>query len=514
MYLKAGTNESQFGRIACWTLAALIMFGMLSWWHPSYDTWGAMSAGLMVVLVMWLIWRLVGGDRTLPGNPLQLVVLGPAAVMAWHTASSIIHDPAGQSGMAGAMNASLLYHMGLTALSVMLVQSLLHSAADHDAVVSVAGLSMSLGAMFAVLLTDKPFAAQALVLTCYAGLAVWLTPVWRCPGRRKETHWLPGARQLAVAGRIVFAVAVAAVIAHARPRESLPAIVISAGTIIFCLLAFRFSGWALASVIAVMIGSGATWAILHGEFVFDAIGNPSEAAGIGENAFARLGARDSGLAIVGASTGFAGLIWTTAAFLAAIVLMLHQARQLDFPGRAAAATWACATALIGSAMLGPAGMFMPSVNLALGLTWGLAPAIMGSLPQKRTGLWLAAAMAVFLLLLGLAPNEGLAGWGVDSLGGSDKILHVAAGLLAGLTFAWFAGMKNTWLGALAVIVVVAAGGVGEILQGQFTIRGMEAGDWDADIIGAAAALVIYLLCRGARLCELSPAENQKPVEPG
>jgi len=129
MAIPAGTTARQVASLAKWTLVCVMAFAMLTWWRPGNLTWGASAAGVMVVLALWLMWKMVAGDRTVEGGWTYLVLLGPAAIITFHLArTGLGASSTGAPELAGGLNVSMLFHVALATVGIMLSGSLLGTA--------------------------------------------------------------------------------------------------------------------------------------------------------------------------------------------------------------------------------------------------------------------------------------------------------------------------------------------------------------------------------------------------
>ena len=61
-----------------------MVLGPLSWWWVGYRSWAGLTAGLLVVMGLWLMWRTVADDRTVRGHPFYIVLAVPVAILSWH----------------------------------------------------------------------------------------------------------------------------------------------------------------------------------------------------------------------------------------------------------------------------------------------------------------------------------------------------------------------------------------------------------------------------------------------
>ena len=180
MAIPSGTTARQLQAIARWMLACVVVVAVGLWPTPSLAGWGAVTVALLATLVLWLLQRIVCGERHMPVQVFHWALLVPAAVLAVHLARHYLQARQEQrAGSAGALDMSLLLQLGLLGLGVLLSQSLLPRAARHVATLVVCGLAMMVGPLAAVLTdpTAEPMRASLALLAC-AGIGVWLMPLW------------------------------------------------------------------------------------------------------------------------------------------------------------------------------------------------------------------------------------------------------------------------------------------------------------------------------------------------
>jgi len=490
-------------------LAGVIIVGMLTWWWPGYHTWGALAGGLGVAFVLWVICKMVAGERTVPGHPVHVSLLGPAVVLTYHLAGAGLgKQPTHPTGLAGGLDVSMIFHLALLALGVMLTQSLLPRAAGHEAVLGACGLAMMAGAGAAAAWAwgREEFSDTALGLLGFAGIGVWLSALWGVgpagvdkEAYRLRTRWLRlifmGVGAITSAVLIVYCPGAAVLAAGVVGAVLLLAGIIFPGRRVFLILAGAVGLAVCGSAVAREIG------LLSGPRTL------ADWIGRGEAAFAAgdLSARSSGLKILVETTGWAGAGWLVVGMVGCAGWLMGHARRGHLGDRPRAIVWTASAGLAGCAMLAPGGLFMPAAALAVAFTWGLLPAMLGRPGRQRSAYILLVLWVCLLLLLGLARKGGLATWATLSFGGGDSFMHAVSGFVLALVLAWLAGARRVRWGLLGVAVAALAGGAGELLQAVASRRSFELDDWLAHALGSAAAILPYLLCIGARMCESSEA---------
>jgi hypothetical protein len=523
MAIPLGTTARQLQALARAALAAVIVLAMLAWWWPGYRRWGAAAAGVAGVLVLWVLWRIVSADRKVPGHPIHLVLLLPAVVLSVHLGGIALGTPAGSTWqLAGALDVSMVFvQFGLTALTVMLTQSLLPDPIRHVVVPTLCGAAMVIGPGAALAWAGGGPARPALALLAFAGVGVWIAMSLsfapprlvvqasclhsgvQTPCSPRPAGWL---RHKAVRGACVaVGVLVAAALAVAAPGQALAGAamvavaLLLAGAILPGRSRILLAGGGLGAAVAIAVGAipsvrGAVAAVVRQAAT-------SGAWGVGEQAFRQVSASDSGVVVLAATLGWApaGLFLGGLAVLAGC--MLRHARTAQPAEQAAAIAWTAAAGIATAALLAPGGLFIPAVVLAFAFVWALLPAMLGRADPPRSNLYLLAAMGGLICLLGVVRQEGLLAWVTSAFGVGDAFIHVVSALLLTLLLTWTLGSRRLGLGLLAIALVIAGGGLGEVFQELFTARGGELRDWINDVLGCALATPLYLLCLGARWCE-------------
>jgi hypothetical protein len=485
-----------------WVLTCVVVIGMLTWWWPGYRTWGGAAIGLLTVWALWLIWRTVCGDGTVPGNPVYLALLGPAALLTYHLARSGLGTAAVPEGpLAGEINISMIFQMALLALSVMLCQSLLSHVAGGSVHVSLCGAAMMLGTGAAMVWGRAAPVPNSLAPLGLAGLAVWLVPLWG-PGPRVKMTVTEVLNSPGRLGRVGVAFVAACLLIQASPPRGLfLAAGAAGGVLLLAGAAFRryravnLAAGAIVSAscvvpLAVRLLSLPKLSLLHFAWI-----------GEGEQAIRQVSPAGGGVMILLGAVGPVGLLWAVVFFAASLCWLLIRSRNMEAERQWRAVVWTIASALAGCALLTGGGLVIPAATLAAGFTWGLLPAMLGRPSRSRPGVILVACLVVMVTLLGLARKDGLVAWSAWTFQVGEVFLHVTTGFLLALVMAWFLGRRSVWWGLAGVILAFLAGGAGELLQAVASLRTAELKDWMTHSVGCAAATVPYLLAMGSRLCE-------------
>jgi len=503
----------------------VVLVGVLTWWWPGYSTWGALIGGLIVAMLLWLCWQTISVNRTVPGHPVYLVLLVPAAVLTYHLARTGLSGQADDPRLVGgALNASLLFHLTMLALGVMLSQSLLPKAITHAGVVRVCGATMVGGGILAGVRGDTEPVRVAMSLVGYGGVAVWLAPAWRMSISSVQQGFDPPAYQKAsrICSLAAAVLASAALAWGSPPAAILASIGAGLAMVTASVIFSRRSRWLLLAGAILVIGGGLAGAIHRGVVPeLPALGGPW--LGSGENAFGgvvmqndqvpqAVSARDSGLQILCRTIGTPGAMLTVAGLGGCLVMFLVRARRDHAGDQAQCVAWTVASLLSAGALLSEGGLFIPAVTLAVGLTWGLAAEAAGRSSRPRPGIVLLVVLGSVMVLMGIARANGLLTWVSNTLWpgkNGDKLLHAVFGLMLSMILAWLMGSRKLYWGLAAIALATLAGGAGEIIQHvTSTGRAAEWTDWGAHAAGSIAAAVPYLLCIGARQCESADATSR------
>lgn len=533
MAIPHGTTARQVQALARWALAAMYLAGLLTWWRGGYAIWGGLAGGTMLVLSLWLVWKTVAGDSHLPAQPMHLILLGPAVILTYHLArTGLGTERLHFFDLAGGLNISLIFHLGLMSAGIMLTQGLLATVGRLGIILSVAGAAMFLGPVAAIKMGAHEVIHPGLVMVSFAGLAVWLAPLAMprrdadgdagatlraaesaederfLPPGMKIAHWCDRHRWwLARAG---VAVAGCAYLLTRWPHGSAPAVG-SAGVVLLLWSLVARRGRLAAAALGAAMTAGGAW-LLRGQAgsVVAIVETAAGSLGIGERAFAleEISARSDALSIAAMMTGRVGLAWMGAAMILALVWVLYHVRKAAPIVQVRALIWTVAATWTAAAVLLPGGLFVPAMTLSVAMVWGFMPMMIGRPERRAPGAILLAFMLAMILLLGLARNEGMLGWIGEMAGNSDLWLHGATGFLVAMTAGWLIGGRRVYLGVLAIVFVAAAGGAAEVLQSVAAARSMEVSDWLFHAAGSALAAVIYVLAMGGRMCESGDTRRQ------
>jgi len=508
--IPLGTTARQLEAIARWMLACVVVVSAGIWSTPSLAGWGAVTAAMLVTLVLWLLQRITCGERRMPVQAFHWALLIPAAILAIHLADHYLQSHRGErAGSSGALDMSLLLQIGLLGLGVLLSQSLLPRAAKHVCTLSVCGLAMMGGPLAAILLDPAAESMRgALGLLACAGIGVWLMPLWGIgrinqPPEESVPIGGPGLRWSIWLVAMVVAIGLGFVF----PRSALLAAGLLGVVLLLAAVAFgRHRVMMLAG--GAILSAGAIGGMLWLRPTLPDVG-VGGLFGRGGGAFGLISAGDGGMTVLSGAVGWVGVIGLVGGLAAALVWMLLRAGRQREGDQGRAIVWAWAVSMATAALLATGGLFAPAMTVAAGFVWGMAPRALGRPRRYRGGWVLLAVMVGAMLAAGLSPAMGLVEWSVGELvqiESMDKWLHGASGLLLTLMLAWLLGAKKVWWGVVGIVLAAALGGAGEgVQQVAGGGRSVQWSDWVAHLAGVGVAAVLYGLCVLSRGCESEEA---------
>ncbi len=507
MAVPIGTSSKQLAAISRWALAFVVFFGMLTWWRPSYRTWGTLSGSLLVIFALWITWRILDRDRTAPGHAFHLVLLGPAVILLGHAIHrGLLQTLPVPESLAGALDMSLLFQVWLLWLGVLLIASLLPDVFLHPILLAVCGLMMAAGSAAALVWGYAIVDREPIALLGYCGVAVWLSMLWRA--RDGEPNRL-GLRKRPIRLLFIFVAGIGSgILASRSPVAAVLALSAGGIAIVLCTAAFLRRAWLLALAALVSVGLVITAVILA---IFRLPSNPGW-LGSGELAFDQMSPSFVfGVRIVAGTTGWVGLLWLSVGAVGCLLWLVFQAGKGPRENLGGVICWTAAVLLASFALICPGGFFIPSVTLAMALAWGLFPSVAGVAFKPRSGLWTAIVVGMMMMMMALVCRTGLPGWSVESFGFDDRLHHFLGGFFLAMVAVWIIAPGRTWVGVVVIVVSGLFGGLAEVIQHLVSVRSFDLRDWLWHAIGTTAALVPYLLARGAVLCESVHAVTSKQM---
>ncbi len=509
MTIPTGTTGRQLAGILRWMLLAVLAAGVWAWWSPGYGGWGGLVVGTLAVWALWLPWRTHVGETRVPANPWHLAMLLPLLLLLGHYARGLLgREGPGGPALQGAVEASLITQLLLVSLGVLLVQTLLRPSLAMPAALFVLGGGMVAGGLMGLAWRNLAPAAESLALLGLAGAWMMAAVLWGA-GRPPLPHRHVWARRLL---SILPAVAAGAILWTHRCSVG-PGLVFGGGALVLAAVGAGACRVRCGVAGAVMLLGGLvvwyaarascpTW----GDLPFSVLGQGER--GLGE-ALLRFG----GLEVLVRATGWLGAGALLGILAGGLVWAMRIEHRPGEPPRVLLSVlWAGGTATATGAVLAPGGLAIPALAAAAMLAWGAFPHVTGRTVRRYPGGIVLGLLLTLLLVLGAGRRVGLIYWIADEFQRSDNLLHAAGGFIVALAGAWVLGARRMWIGLAVIAAVALLGGLAEYIQARAVgWRSGEADDWAAHALGAALALLPYLLAMAARWYESPHAVDRRAL---
>ncbi len=479
----------RFGQVL---LTGLLLAG-LSMPMPGYDAWGVVLLGGLLAWLVWLLERLVWRHGQLPGNWFHLSLLGPAMIFAGHVL--VGRFVGGKSGhLDDGISVSLMTHAGLLSLLVLLTQSFCSARKPAMLISTIVGLAMAATATGGLLRDGLEPLRDALWLIGLAGVGVWL---WPTAGVFTDPP--PSRRDLQRPGHVArLALGAFAGMAMLVLTPSFKTLLLAAGiaTAVIVITLVRRRSLRVSAVLAglMLLAGGAALCMTHrGDIT---------GFGLGDKGFIQTQGADSGLAILLATTGWAGagLMYFSAGGFAAWILLRSPRER---PNRWATPLVVMTALLATAGLMTNGGYVSPAMGLAAAFCWGLVPMACQMRGRPRGAWIMATVVLVTMLAVNVASDPGLLMRATVGVGISDKSMHLMAGFVLAMVLAWWLGSWRWWAGLAMLAVAGLAGPAGEYIQKIYTDRSVDELDAWSHIKGVALAAGLYLVCVVARWSEVS-----------
>lgn len=489
------------GMVVQATVMVLIAIGLAGLTRPTDIGWTWLIVGTLAGWAVWLVWRTAWGDHTIPFNLLLAFLGAPVVIILAHLVGGGRMDPRTHrfSLLADGDTGPVAELMTL-GLLMLVAQDVLSRIRNPRWPVTLVGVAAMLGAILG--LSGKPNPGQfVLSLVGYAGVGMVLTPCLL-------PHWAPAhatrgqVRRWALADNIVRATVAAAVVAVLL-LESPAARAAGEWALGAAGVGLVLAGVLLRQARWVMLTGGAIMLVAAGVMIAqDPIDWPAWSRTI--TAFGGLAKRSSGAAggaeMLAVWSGWVGLGALTLGFLAVLCGRLWRAREFASGDQFRAALWSAVALITVLAVLSPGGLAVPCAALAMAAAWGLMPHIMAQPVRRLGGLVAAGAFAAALAVLGLEQQLSESRWLGPLLTEGDSIMHFFSALMLTTILFWAMRSRKAWQAVLWTLAGGTLASLGEVAQHYLSTRAAEWKDVLSDYIGAAMALMVYLIVGGfARL---------------
>ena len=482
-------------RVFEWAALALFLwFGFtgLLLWRPGYYAYSLLTGGVLLLWTFFLFDDIGRGINRVQGNAVYWIFLGLGVILGGHLLADQYLPQVESSYLFGSVNISMCYHLGLISVAILLAQRIgdIKSIGKifPDALAVLLGL---VGGVTATFLPDGP-GRDSLWLIGACGVCIWLTPFVRAFSKNQGSNFSfadrPSHEKVKLILRLFAACCVAVLL---LATMNLFCLYVLAGCIVVVsvLVAVARIGKPVFCWIAAGLGGAAVLGILFacGQMQFLGV------LGMGEKGFSHVYGGSSGVSILLATTGWAGLLVVVLGGFVIASLGLLRVKQ-NMPGQLIpAGIWVLATFIASAGFLSPGGYVSLASVIALAVTWGLWSKMVISQPAKTRSPWgLLIAVLSFLGLATIVSNPGLLSAMGATCGLADKGQHFLAGFLITIIVAWVLGKRYWWLGLLGVVLAILLGGLAEIVQKEFSlVRAMQMTDWKAHIRGGLVAGAIF-----------------------
>ncbi len=503
-----GRVATALGAVALAGLLALavVVAGGLN--RPSETGWALLLLCALGLWSLWLVWRIALGDPGVPASVLHPFLGVVLVVLLVHRIGPGAGDGAsGRFELLDRRDPGVLIRLMVFALLMLLAQDLLPRIRDGRWVLTGLGLLIAVGSALRLAVDDPPRAVPAVTLTGLTGVGILLGPILLPhPDPRRggdpRLAWLTRGEtvlRLAAAGLL----SAAMIVSHYQAARA--AVFAAAGVAAAMLLGGAFLDrhrrrlWACAAVLGAGAGV-AIWRLAPQPPAWAAnvtVWGTAQATGLAD-------AGDlPGAAVVALTAGWFGLGVLLAGMLATLIWSLSAARRSAGGDQARSALWACVSAVAAAALLSAGGLAVPAAAMAAAVAWGLVPHMMAHHVGRFRGRGVLAAFLAALVVFGLAQRVSPGRWVHP---GIDGPLHAAGSFLLAAVLMWQTRCRRWWHGVICAAVAAALAGAGELLQRHFSLaRQAEWSDAGWDVLGAAAALGVFLLLRGLLRLEAARA---------
>lgn len=501
MAIPIGSQSRLLRNLTRVGLLAILLPAPAAMWWPSQVGWSMLILATLAVVALWLMWRSSTDRQAVPGNLLNVALLALLLVAAGHLVRSGLIQPQTNFNLAGRFDAAMVLHLALLPLLVLLVQDTLGRTEYTARPLSVIGLSAAIGALAGLWMQRGHVGCRMIALIGWAGLAMYLTPMWRRHKGNPLAHTHHWRRLVGLHWRPLSALALAAALAGMCPA-SMPMVLIAAGgALAVCAAVIPGERIARAAIALALLaggvgllawGGGVTW---PGQMI-----EQGSWLGRGEQALADVHGFDPGPVVLAAWLGWVGVAALAIGLLGSLLWPMASARLGRRDDQARAILWCFVLMLVTLALLSPGGLFTPAVCVMFAAGWGLWPGMLRRRPRRRSGWSLIALTGLVAVLMGVVHHTGMVAWAARILGAEDQVLHGVFGWLFTHILLWQCG--RSWKLALLAIAASAAAALGgELVQTQFTGRAGQWSDAAGHLVGLAVAVVLHAGVLAGRWCE-------------
>ncbi len=484
----------------------------------SADGWIVLILCGLGLWVCWLYWRGADNQTGAPGHVLQPFLAVPIIILLVHIIAGGRVDPiSGRVSLLAENDSGLMIRMMTLSLLVLLAQDVLsrvRSARGGRWLLTAIGLITAVGAILKLSSQSPGPAVEAVALSGLAGVGVLLTPCF-LPNRGTDTiiNLHPKARTVADSvyygicppvWRVTLSALLASLLIFSHHRAAAAAIIATcavSGTLLLAGVFLRRHRLRLLLTGAVLSVGGIAAARQMNLTGYEWIGKATlfGTGGLGTG----LPSPDiSGVGLLTESTGWVGLAAVVCGMLSALLWSLYVSRNAAAGDQARCVAWSVVVVISGLGLLARGGLGAPVVTVVAAVTWGLMPHVMAHPVRRYRGWGVMVAFLAAMVVLGLENRVAGSAWARPLLKDfSDSAMHLLGAFLLTAVLLWQSRCRSWRRAILCAVVGAAAAAMGELAQKYLSTRSPQFSDVLWDIVGAVAALGVFILIHTARRIE-------------
>ena len=468
--------------------------------QASEDDWTNLILGVLVLWVAWLYWRTAEADCRVPVHLLHAHLAVPILILLGHLVWEARVDSAdGGFELIVAGETRTLMRLMTLGLLVLVAQDVLSRVRHLRWLLTGLGLAMAIGASLTLATSPEAPGGVAAALIGFAGVGILLTPCL-VPRLGPDPYRMGRDTRLAKAGvaaRIALAALLAAWMCARSPLAAAAALTAAGGAALLSGVFLNHYRVRLLVGGAVLAFGGALAMYRLGVSPPRWLGTVT-LLGSGHSQDLANSPTESGLRVLGSSSGYLGMAAVCLGLLGSLCRSLHACRRAAPGDQARAACWAGVAAVGAAALLGEGGLAIPGVTVAAALVFALMPHLMAHRVARVRGWLVAVVFAAMLAVLGTQHPLGKQEWLNLTRRHGDVTMHFFAAMVLTVVLFWQARPRRWWQGVLCAVGGAGLTALGELAQEYFVAgRSQESSDVAAGAGGALAALSVFLLIRAA-----------------
>jgi hypothetical protein len=481
-----------------WTGLALFVwfaFTGLLLWRPGYFAWSLLTGGVLLLWTLLMFDDIARCVNRVRGNAVYWLIFGCCVILGGHLLADQYIPQVEASKLSGGINISMFFHLTLIAVAVLLAQRIGDIPSLGSIFPDSLAVLMTLGGGITAAAVPNGPGRDTLWLIAASGICIGLIPLVRAFSINAtiNTYFsdLPPPVKVKLLLRL-FVASCAAILLLVIANLFCLSVIAGCAIIVGILYISARLGKPIACWAVAGLGAAAVIVSLYHTANFSFA---EGILGMGEKGFSMVFGGSSGLSILFATTGWAGVVLVIFGGGAIAASGMLRTKRAAPESLAISAVWILATFIASAAFFARGGYVSPASVIALAVTWGLWPKMVGEKACKERSGWILLAVVFSLLgLVAIVKDPGLLGAMGTTCGLKDKGQHFIAGFLVTMVVVWVMGRRWWWLGAIGLGLAAMSGGVAEIVQKEFSKgRGAEMADWKAHLWGSAVAGLIFVV---------------------